>query len=715
MKLCFFGGQMVEVLAREFSKKAVHIENLINLHNGGNTVPFIARYRKEQTGSLDENEIREILERYSYLENLEKRKSEVIKAIKEKGKLTETLQKNILAASTLKDVEDLYAPYKSKRKTKADIAKDFGLFQLAQFIKSAADEDEILEKGEQFINENVVSKEDAVEKALDILIEEIGHNIKIKNRIREVFWQTGRISVSKSKDISGRTVYEDYYDYEDEIKKIPSHRLLAIFRGEKNNVLKVKFTIDEEVGISSVKNILIQEKVSINNFVQSAVVKSYKRMILPSIELEIKKELKESAEDKAIKVFEENLKNILLTPPVKNRKILGIDPAFRTGCKFAAIDETGKVLNYGVIYPVDPQNEIEKSEKTLLKVIEDFKIDIVAIGNGTASRPTEEFISNMIAKNSLKVFYTIVSEAGASVYSASKIANEEFPDLDLTIRGAISIARRVQDPLSELVKIEPKSIGVGMYQHDVNQRKLQDKLNNVVEDVVNRVGVDLNTAGYSILSYISGLNEAHAQKIVEYREKHGRFNSRMELLKIPGIGENTFRQCAGFLKIYDGSEILDKMFIHPESYDIVYRFINMLNLDINDYKMIKLVIRDKNMSEIAEKLDVGLKTLNDIIDNLVKPHQDIRDNIDPVIFKKGVVDIDNLEIGMVLTGKITNVVDFGAFVDLGLKNDGMIHISEMADKFIKNPNELLSVGDIVNVKILSIDKERKRVSLSMKI
>jgi uncharacterized protein len=715
MKLCFFGGQMVEVLAREFSKKAVHIENLINLHNGGNTVPFIARYRKEQTGSLDENEIREILERYSYLENLEKRKSEVIKAIKEKGKLTETLQKNILAASTLKDVEDLYAPYKSKRKTKADIAKDFGLFQLAQFIKSAADEDEILEKGEQFINENVVSKEDAVEKALDILIEEIGHNIKIKNRIREVFWQTGRISVSKSKDISGRTVYEDYYDYEDEIKKIPSHRLLAIFRGEKNNVLKVKFTIDEEVGISSVKNILIQEKVSINNFVQSAVVKSYKRMILPSIELEIKKELKESAEDKAIKVFEENLKNILLTPPVKNRKILGIDPAFRTGCKFAAIDETGKVLNYGVIYPVDPQNEIEKSEKTLLKVIEDFKIDIVAIGNGTASRPTEEFISNMIAKNSLKVFYTIVSEAGASVYSASKIANEEFPDLDLTIRGAISIARRVQDPLSELVKIEPKSIGVGMYQHDVNQRKLQDKLNNVVEDVVNRVGVDLNTAGYSILSYISGLNEAHAQKIVEYREEHGRFNSRMELLKIPGIGENTFRQCAGFLKIYDGSEILDKMFIHPESYDIVYRFINMLNLDINDYKMIKLVIRDKNMSEIAEKLDVGLKTLNDIIDNLVKPHQDIRDNIDPVIFKKGVVDIDNLEIGMVLTGKITNVVDFGAFVDLGLKNDGMIHISEMADKFIKNPNELLSVGDIVNVKILSIDKERKRVSLSMKI
>lgn len=706
---------MVEVLAREFSKKAVHIENLINLHNGGNTVPFIARYRKEQTGSLDENEIREILERYSYLENLEKRKSEVIKAIKEKGKLTETLQKNILAASTLKDVEDLYAPYKSKRKTKADIAKDFGLFQLAQFIKSAADEDEILEKGEQFINENVVSKEDAVKKALDILIEEIGHNIKIKNRIREVFWQTGRISVSKSKDISGRTVYEDYYDYEDEIKKIPSHRLLAIFRGEKNNVLKVKFTIDEEVGISSVKNILIQEKVSINNFVQSAVVKSYKRMILPSIELEIKKELKESAEDKAIKVFEENLKNILLTPPVKNRKILGIDPAFRTGCKFAAIDETGKVLNYGVIYPVDPQNEIEKSEKTLLKVIEDFKIDIVAIGNGTASRPTEEFISNMIAKNSLKVFYTIVSEAGASVYSASKIANEEFPDLDLTIRGAISIARRVQDPLSELVKIEPKSIGVGMYQHDVNQRKLQDKLNNVVEDVVNRVGVDLNTAGYSILSYISGLNEAHAQKIVEYREKHGRFNSRMELLKIPGIGENTFRQCAGFLKIYDGSEILDKMFIHPESYDIVYRFINMLNLDINDYKMIKLVIRDKNMSEIAEKLDVGLKTLNDIIDNLVKPHQDIRDNIDPVIFKKGVVDIDNLEIGMVLTGKITNVVDFGAFVDLGLKNDGMIHISEMADKFIKNPNELLSVGDIVNVKILSIDKERKRVSLSMKI
>jgi uncharacterized protein len=706
---------MVEVLSREFSKKAIHIENLIKLYRDGNTVPFIARYRKEQTGSLNENEIRDILERFTYLENLEKRKSEVINAINEKGKLTEALQKDILQATTLKEVEDLYAPYKSKRKTKADIAKELGLLPLSLFIKSTLEEREIYEKGAQFINENVPTKEAAVEKALDIIIEEIAHNLKIKNRLREIFWQTGKISVSKSKDVTERTVYEDYYEYEDEIKKVPSHRLLAIFRGEKEKVLKVKFTVEEEVGISSIKNILVQEKVLINSFINEAIVKSYRRMLLPSLELEIRSELKESAEEKAIKVFEENLKNILLTPPVKNRRILGIDPAFRTGCKFAAIDETGKLLTYGVIYPVEPQNEVEKSEQVLLKIIKDHNIDAIAIGNGTASRQTEEFISNMITKNSLNISYTIVSEAGASVYSASKIANEEFPELDLTIRGAISIGRRVQDPLSELVKIDPKSIGVGMYQHDVSQSRLKEKLSNVVEDVVNKVGVDLNTAGSSILSYIAGLNTKLAQNIVKYREEHGKFKNRRQLLDIPGIGENTFRQCAGFLKIYNGDEILDKMFIHPESYDVVYKLLDMLNLNISDHKMIKLVIKDKNRNEIAKKLDIGLQTLNDIIENLSKPDQDIRDELPPVIFRKGVIDIDNLQIGMVLTGKITNVVDFGAFVDLGLKNDGLIHISEMADRFIKHPNELISVGDIVNVKIINIDKERKRVSLSMKI
>lgn len=705
---------MVEILAKEFKKQTKHIENLLKLHLDGNTVPFIARYRKELTGSMDENEIRDILERYEYLENLKKRKEEVIRLIDEKGKLTDELKANILKAETLKEVEDYYAPYKSKRKTKSDIAKEFGLAGLADFIKVNADELIIFEEAKKFITDGVDTPEVAIEMAQDIIIEEIGHKIEIKNRIREIFKSEGVIVSHKSKDVTGRTVYEDYYCYEEKVNSIPSHRIMAIFRGEKQKILKVKIAIDEKKAFNSIKNILHKD-IFFNVYTEAAIQKALKRMLLPSIELEVRGELKEFAEEKAIKVFEENLKKILLTPPVKNKRILGIDPAFRTGCKFAAIDETGKLLKYGVVYPVEPQNDVETSEKTLKEIIEHFNIDAIAIGNGTASREVEAFISNMIEKYNLNIEYTIVSEAGASVYSASKIANEEFPDLDLTIRSAISIARRVLDPLSELVKIEPKSIGVGMYQHDVNQNKLNEKLVNVIEDVVNRVGVDLNTADYSILSYISGLNLSLAKKIVKFRNDNGKFKNRKELLNIAGIGENIFRQCAGFLKIYDGEELLDRMFIHPESYDATYKLFDYLSLKPENHKMVKLSLKGKNTGEIAQKINIGHETLLDIIENLEKPDIDIRSCVSPVIFKKGIVDIDDLSIGMILQGKVSNVVDFGAFVDLGLKNDGLVHISEMSDKFIKNPSEVINLGDIVNVKIIKIDKERGRVSLSFKI
>ncbi|MDK2792536.1 MAG: protein Tex [Deferribacteres bacterium] len=705
---------MVDILAKEFNRQAKQIDNLLKLYLEGNTVPFIARYRKEMTGSMDENEIRAIIERYEYIVNLEKRKEEVIRLIDEKGKLTDELKSNIINAVTLKEVEDYYAPYKSKRKTKADIARELGLGGLADFIKSCNNKEIIFGEALKYLNENITSEQDAVEKAQDIIIEEIGHNIDIKNRIREVFKNEGVIISLKANDVQGRTVFEDYYDYEEKIKNIPSHRVLAIFRGERQKVLKVKIVIDEEKGVNAIKNILNNDVV-FNEIIESAIVKSFKRMILPSIELEVRGELKEMAEEKAIKVFEDNLKNILLTPPVKGKRILGIDPAFRTGCKYACIDETGKLLGYGVVYPVEPQKKIDESETVLIESIKKYKINAIAIGNGTASREVEEFVANMIEKHKLNVEYTIVSEAGASVYSASKIANEEFPDLDLTIRGAISIARRIIDPLSELVKIEPKSIGVGMYQHDVNQIRLSEKLKFVVEDVVNSVGVDINTAGYAILGYISGLNTSLAKKIVQFRDENGKFRNRKELLNVSGIGENIYRQCAGFLKIYDGDEILDRMFIHPESYDATYKLFDYLSLAPDNHKMIKLALKGKSLAEIAKKINIGVETLKDIVENLEKPDVDVRDNMAPVIFKKGVIDINDLHEGMILQGKISNVVDFGAFVDIGLKNDGLIHISEMADRFIKHPSEIVELGDIVSVRIIKVDKERGRVSLSLKI
>ena len=703
---------MIKTLSNEFDIQEKYIDALINLTEDGNTVPFIARYRKEMTGNMDEIVIRNILERHGYLLNLEKRKNEVLKSIDEKGKLTDELKKRIINADTLKTVEDLYLPYKSKRKTKGDIAKENGLEPLSNFILS--NDGDFETEAEKFLNEKITSVDGAVDGALYIIIERFGHDLDVKNEIRKLYENQAEIKSTRRKEVTNRTNYEDYYDFTQKLKQIPPHRVFALFRGEKEKILKIAFVVNEENVFNSMKYILRNKKIVINDLVLKCIKNSFKRMLQPSIELEIRSELKEKADQKAIKVFSENLKNLLMTPPVKDKRLLGIDPAFRTGCKFAVIDETGKLLDYGVIYPTEPQNDYEKSSKILEEMIAKYSVDSIVIGNGTASRATEEFVNKFITEKQLNINYTIVSETGASVYSASEIAAKEFPDLDLTIRGAVSIARRVADPLSEYVKIDPKSIGVGMYQHDVNQKKLKETLHNTVEQVVNAVGVDLNTAGVSLLQYVSGLSASLSEKIVEYRNKEGRFNSRKELLNVSGLGEKIFVQCAGFLKIYNGKEPLDELFIHPENYESTYKLLKELNITLDKKSMIRLALKNKDINKLAEKCNVGIYTIKDIILNLEKPDLDIRDKLDPIIFKKGIVNLENLSEGMTLNGKITNIVDFGAFVDIGLKNDGLVHISQIADKFIKHPSDEVYVGQTVKVKIIGIDKERGRVNLSMK-
>jgi len=704
---------MMQDFLKKYSQKSYYVKNLINLYEAGNTVPFIARYRKEQTGGMDEVEIRTILEDYEYYLSLNKRKHDVLSKIEEKGKLTEELKASILNADTLKEVEDLYLPYKSKRKTKAEIAKENGLGPLVDIIKSSENESEIYSHAKNYINDRDVNSVDiAVAMACDILIEEIGHDIEIKNRLRELFFHKG-ILCSSAKEKKTRQ-FEDYYDFSCPVKNMAEHRILAIFRGESQKELKIKIEVEEELLFNSIYSILQNRKIVLNSFVIKSVHGALKRMLEPSLELELRNELKSKAEKQAIKIFAENLKNLLLTPPVKNRRILGIDPAFRTGCKFASVDENGNLLSYGVIYPTEPQNNYVDSKNTILDIIKKDKISIITIGNGTGSREVEEFIGRVIAEENLDISYTIISEAGASVYSASEEAAKEFPDLDVTIRGAISIARRVQDPLSEFVKIDPKSIGVGMYQHDVNQKLLRKTLDEVVEDAVNNVGVDLNTASPSLLRYVAGLNKSTAEKIYRLRQEKRKFSSRTELLNVSGIGEDIFKQCAGFLKIYDGSEPLDKMFIHPENYEFVYMLLNKLNLSVEKANLLPLALKDKCLDEFRDEYGVGEYTFEDIVHNLQKPDLDIRDNVDPLIFKKGVLKIEDLKPGMQLTGKISNVVDFGAFVDIGLKNDGLIHISELAERFIKHPSDVVSVGQVVTVRVIDMDKDRGRISLSLR-
>lgn len=708
---------MIELdsLVKEFTFPKKNIENLLNLYLDGNTVPFIARYRKEQTGAMDEIQIRNVLERYEYLENLNKRREEIIKNIDEKGKLTDELKKSILNAKTLTELEDIYAPYKSKKKTKADIAREAGVEPVAEYIKNNTDISNLEDFAKDYINDKAQDIDTVLSMARDILTEEIGHNINIKNRLREIYNKDAVISTCQAQEMKERTPYEAYYEFEEKVSTLPPHRILAIFRGERENILKVKLIIDEDVCINTCLALLYEENYKHNKIIEKCAARAFKTMLSSSIELEIRGELRQNAEERAIHVFGDNLKSLLMTPPVKGRSVLGLDPAYRTGCKYAAVDETGKLLTYGVIYPTPPQEDYEGSKKKVVEIINKFNINAISIGNGTASRETEEFVAKLLSETSLPVEYTIVNEAGASVYSASEVAAKEFPDLDVTIRGAISIARRVIDPLAELVKIEPRSIGVGMYQHDVNKKKLENTLQAVVEDVVNNVGVNLNTASPSLLQYVSGLNYNIAEKIVKYRENNGTFSNRTQLLKVTGLGDATFKQCAGFLKIYGGDEPLDSMFIHPETYDAVHKLLDKLNLTIDKLSMIRLAVKGNSLNKLSEETGLGSYTFNDIIENLEKPDRDVRDSIDPVIFKKSVVNLDDLKPSMVISGKVTNIVDFGAFVDIGLKNDGLVHISELSESFVKHPGEVVKVGQKVQVMVVDVDKERGRISLSMRI
>ncbi|MDW5298550.1 MAG: Tex family protein [Sedimentibacter sp.] len=753
-----------KILCNEFNIKPFQVENTVQLIDEGNTIPFIARYRKEQTGSLDDVVLRDLYERLVYLRNLESRKEEVIRLIEEQGKLTEELKNEIMNSDVLQRIEDLYRPFKQKKSTRASKAKEKGLEPLANIILSQnIIKGNLEEIAMPFIDEEkgVKNSKEAYEGACDIIAEIISDNADYRKHIREIYVADGILS-TEATDENEKTVYEMYYKFEESVRKIANHRILAINRGEKEKKLKVKLNTPDDKIINYLKSKEIKNESALTtSYYLSAIEDGYKRLIAPSIEREVRNMITEMAEEEAIKVFGKNTKNLLMVPPVKDIRILAIDPSFRTGCKLAILDETGKFLEQGVIYPNEPRNEVEKSQKIMTELIKKYDIDVITIGNGTASRETEQVVSDMLTRLDKKVTYTIVSEAGASVYSASRLAQEEYPDLDVTIRGAISIGRRLQDPLSELVKIDPKSIGVGQYQHDVNQPKLGQELDGVVEDCVNSVGVDLNTASPALLQYVSGISKTIAKNLVKYREENGKFINRRELLKVKQLGDKAFEQCAGFMRISDGDSPLDKTAVHPESYEIAENFLKILGYKLEDVKngnlndinerIMKVAVKEDekkvkissnnnrlkglealsqlNFKEekklqkeryndrvkvLADKLNIGVPTLTDIIEELKKPGRDPRDEMQNVIFRSDVVKIEDMEIGMKLTGTVRNVVDFGAFVDIGVKQDGLVHLSEMSDKYIKNPMEVVQVGDVVQVTIISIDKERQRIGLSMK-
>ena len=713
--------KIIDELSIELNIEKNKIGNTIKLIDEGNTIPFIARYRKEVTGNLSDEVLRKLNDRLIYLRNLEARKDEVIRLIDEQGKLTEELKNSILNASILTEVEDLYRPYKQKKRTRATIAKEKGLEPLAKLIISQTvkdgNKDEIVKK---YINKEkgLETVEECINGALDIIAEDISDNAKYRKKIRGITYRTGKlVTTAVNKDES--TVYDMYYNFSEEIKKIPSHRILAITRGEKEKVLKVKLDLDEESVLKYLERETLKGDSIFKDDLILCIEDSYKRLIKPSIEREIRGELFEEASEKAIEVFGVNAKNLLMQPPIKNVVVMGFDPAYRTGCKIAIIDDTGKLLDYTTIYPTQPQNDIVGATKSMIELINKYNVNIIALGNGTASRESEKFIAEVIKKIDKKVYYAIVSEAGASVYSASELATKEYPDINVSIRGAISIARRLQDPLAELVKIDPKSIGVGQYQHDVNQKRLDESLTGVVENVVNNVGVDINTATPSLLSYVSGVNKQVATNIVKYREENGKFNSRKEFLKVPKLGKAAFVQCAGFLKVPESKNILDNTMVHPESYEKAEELISNLGFNIKNLttKNMGEVIskRDNvNIDNISKTLNIGSLTMQDIVTELKKPGRDPRDEMPKIVVKSDVLSIDDITEGMILTGTVRNVVDFGAFVDVGIKNDGLVHISEISDKYIRNPMEEVAVGDIVKVKVIGIDKAKGKVSLSMK-
>ena len=716
-------NKITNTIADELKVKASQVEAAVKLIDEGNTIPFIARYRKEVTGGLSDEQLRTLGERLNYLRNLEERKQEVRASIEEQGKLTDEIVKALEEAKILAEVEDIYRPYKQKKRTRATVAKEKGLEPLSEEILKQENSIDIYEIAKQYIDieKGVETVDDAIHGAMDIIAENISDNPDFRKEIKRICYRDGLIVTKASKE-DEKSSYEMYYDFSEKLNRIPSHRILAINRGENEDFLKVKIEKPEENILSIIeKDIIKKGNLQTEEILKETILDSFKRLIEPSIDREIRSDLTEKAEEKAIKVFGQNAKQLLLGAPIKNLTVIGFDPAYRTGCKIAVIDETGKLLATTTVYPTEPQNDVEGAKKELLKLINKFNVNMIAIGNGTASRESEMFVSDLIKEVNHEIHYAIVSEAGASVYSASKLATEEYPDINVSLRGAISIARRLQDPLAELVKIEPKAIGVGQYQHDVNQKKLTESLTGVVEDAVNKVGVDVNTATPSLLSYVSGINKTIANNIVKYRDENGKLKERKELLKVPKLGKVAFEQCAGFIRIFDGKNPLEITAVHPESYEQTEKLLAKIGYDKNDLldkeklKEIKTKLASVSISNLAKELEIGELTLKDIIDELSKPGRDPREEMPKPILRNDVLKFEDLKDGMILTGTVRNVIDFGAFVDIGVKHDGLVHISELSESFVKNPADVVSIGDIVKVKVIKINPEKQKVSLSMKI
>jgi uncharacterized protein len=710
--------RIVKQVARELSLALKQIRTTISLLDEGNTIPFIARYRKEMTGELDENQLREIEDRVVYLRNLEDRKVEVIRIIDEQGKLTEDLQTAITSAVKLQEVEDLYRPYRQKRKTRASVAKERGLEPLSIWIWSQPKQGDALKEAESYVNAElgVDSAEAAIQGALDILAENIADDASIRQWVRRYTLDHGMLT-SEAKDAEQESVYENYYSYRELAKKMPPHRILAINRGEREGILKVGLEVVPDSIYNYVAGQVIKGSSVVQDLLRSVIEDAYKRLIAPSIEREVRAEMTEKGEQQAISIFAGNLRSLLLQAPIKGRRVLGVDPAYRTGCKLAVVDDTGKLLEVAVTYPTPPNNKKREAAEKFKQLIAQYGIELIVIGNGTASRETEQFVAEVIADiGDSSLAYLIVNEAGASVYSASKLAQEEFPDLDVAERSAASIARRVQDPLAELVKIEPKAIGVGQYQHDVSQKHLDESLKDVVESAVNHVGVDVNTASSALLSYVAGINATIAKNIVKYREENGKFSNRRQLQKVPRLGAKTYEQSVGFIRIPGGENPLDRTPIHPESYAVVDRLLAELNISAHDLgtKTAMEALSVSNIDELAAKLEVGVPTLKDILDSLQRPGRDPRDELPLPVFRKDVLKIEDLSPGMELQGTVRNVIDFGAFVDIGIKSDGLVHISQLRSGFVKHPMDVVSVGDNVTVWVLNVDLKKGRVGLTMK-
>jgi len=712
------------IIANELNIKVDQVNKTIELIDGGNTIPFIARYRKEVTGNLSDEQLRNLDQRLTYLRNLEEKKNTVFESITNQGKMTDEIKNALNEAMTQSEVDDIYRPFKQKKKTRATVAKANGLQKLADNIIAQTDKTDLKEIAKEYLSDNVKTIEDAIQGAEDIIAEDISDNADFRKAIKKSYYRDGVIQTS-AVDKEAKSPYEIYYDFTETIKTLPSHRILAINRGEKEKFLKVKLVKNEQYILNLLEKHIIKRNSTRENELQATIQDSWKRLIEPSLDREIRADLTEKADEQAIKVFGKNAKQLLLGAPLKGYTVLGFDPAYRTGCKLAVIDETGKVLDTAVLYPTEPQNDIIGSRKKLIELIKKDNINVIAIGNGTASRESEQFVSDTIKQlkdeDGITVNYVIVSEAGASVYSASELATKEYPNLNVSLRGAISIARRLQDPLAEFVKIDPKAIGIGQYQHDVNQKELSEELTNVVEDAVNEVGVDVNTATPSLLSYVSGINSTIAKNIVEYRDENGKYTERKQLLKVPKLGKTAYTQCAGFIRVPNGKNPLEITAVHPESYEAAEKLLDSIGFNKNDLldkeklSTIKQKLSQVDLLKKAEELGIGELTLKDIIDELKKPGRDPRDEMPKPVLRADVLKFEDLRDGMVLTGTVRNITDFGCFVDVGVKHDGLVHISEMSDKFVKNPSDIVSIGDIVKVKVIGIDQDKQKVKLSMRI